>query len=415
MADKTIVRRTLIITCRWPRALCDRLNRESGEVYSRVLVEHWRRVRRHGVWLPEYDARRLDDYLHRDWPHILGSNSIDQAQRAVFKAFKTIRATRKNGNPKARYPRKRKRYRATAWNGEWNVRVEDGRLRLSMARDHGPLYHPLPDGLDGRIRQVSLVWDRNKYVLHLSCEYEREIPDPPGDGVLAIDLGEIHPAVAFDGEEAAIFTCRGLRSNTQYRHKRLAALSSKMAPKRRGSRKRRRLANRKYRFLSDCDYRQRDMLHKISRAVVDYAVERKIGTIVVGDLRDLERGKRLNRTSQQKISSWPRGKLVEYIRYKAEEVSIDVTQIDERGTSSTCPRCGARVRPGGRRFACSVCGFREHRDIVGAMNIHQKYRSSLSGYERSPVVHGQVARRDDSRRGTSSVNPARRVVRPWVG
>lgn len=64
---------------------------------------------------------------------------------------------------------------------------------------------------------------------------------------------------------------------------------------------------------------------------------------------------------------------------------------------------------------CNACGFREHRDIVGAMNIRHKYRSSPdSGYERSPVVHGQVARRDDAPiQERSGANPVFRVVQPW--
>lgn len=409
--------RTQIMPCRWNKSLCDRLNMESGTVYSRVAIEHWRRYRRHAVWLSHFAARRIDDMLSQDWDHILSSNCIDNAQEGFFGAIKTARTLRKS-DAQARFPYKRKRFRPTVWNGEANVRHEDGRLRLSTARYHESLYHQIPDSL-GDIKEARLVYQGTKYMLHLVCDDGKEPADRPGDGIMALDMGEIHPAVSFDGEVATIFSCRALRSNTQYRHKRLAELSRQQSRRKRGSSRRRRLADRKRRFLFESDMRQRDMLHKLSRAIVDHAVERKVGTLVIGDLKDIADGKRLSRRSQQKVSSWPRGKLESYIEYKAKEVGIALIRISERGTSSHCPRCGDRVKPRGRTFVCSACGFREHRDVVGAMNIYHMYRSSPdTGYERSPQAPGQVARRDDpdSNYGwtASDANPVLRVVRPWL-
>jgi hypothetical protein len=53
--------------------------------------------------------------------------------------------------------------------------------------------------------------------------------------------------------------------------------------------------------------RIRDIEHKISRAVVRFAVEQKASTLAVGDVRDVADGKRLHRLSQQKLSSWRTG------------------------------------------------------------------------------------------------------------
>ncbi|MGA2305183.1 MAG: zinc ribbon domain-containing protein [Acidimicrobiales bacterium] len=44
--------------------------------------------------------------------------------------------------------------------------------------------------------------------------------------------------------------------------------------------------------------------------------------------------------------------------------------VDERGTSSTCPRCGSKVtKPKGRTFRCPSCTLVAHRYLVGAANI----------------------------------------------
>ena len=155
-----------------------------------------------------------------------------------------------------------------------------------------------------------------------------------------------------------VISCRALRSLNQYTNKRLAVLSHKQAAKVKGSRGWRRLQRRK-----------RDMEHKISREVVDWAVERQAGTIVIGDVRDVADGKRLNRKSQQKVGNWSHGKQRQYITYKAAAEGIEVALQDEAYTSQTCPQCGHRYKPTGREYSCRRCGFLAHRDIVGASNI----------------------------------------------
>jgi transposase len=54
----------------------------------------------------------------------------------------------------------------------------------------------------------------------------------------------------------------------------------------------------------------------------------------------------------------------------AEEFNITIELIDERGTSSTCPRCGSnQITRRGRLFKCQGCKLEANRDGVGAVNI----------------------------------------------
>ena len=103
--------------------------------------------------------------------------------------------------------------------------------------------------------------------------------------------------------------------------------------------------------------------------MVDWAVERKAGTIVIGDVRNIANGKRLNRKSQQKVGNWSHGKQRKYITYKAAAQGIEVVLQSEAYTSQTCPQCGHRSKPTGREYWCRRCGFLGHRDMVGASNI----------------------------------------------
>ena len=106
------------------------------------------------------------------------------------------------------------------------------------------------------------------------------------------------------------------------------------------------------------------MEHKISHAVVKWARERQVSTLVIGDVRDVADGKRLHAKSQQKIGLWSHGRQRRYITYKAEAAGIAVTLIEEAYTSQTCPGtlpdgtgCLQCYKPKGRIFRCPACGF----------------------------------------------------------
>jgi putative transposase len=226
-----------------------------------------------------------------------------------------------------------------------------------------------------------------------SCAYEWHIvlddgmePSPAlGDRVLAVDMGEIHPAVVADHEQALVVSCRALRACKQYGFKRRAKLSSLRDTKKRGSRRRRRIQKRMNRFKAQQKRRQKDMLHKISRAVVDHAVARGAGKIVIGDVRGVAHGVDLGKKMNQKMSGWEHGTLRRYITYKAERVGMDVVLQDEHYTSQTCPVCGHRKKPSGRIYRCGACGGVFHRDVVGAVNILSAHLHGEPGHIRPPI------------------------------
>ena len=363
--------RTVTFTCSLPKAEADALNLESGAVYSHVLVEHYRVYRHTGHWLSVNAACRIEDRL--GGPTILHAHSRDAAQQAFYKAVKTARTNRRKGL-NSKYPHKRKRFRTTIWKNT-GIRVRDGVLLLARAKGFEPVRVSLPSHLtelpEEAFREARLVWENaaRHYEWHMVIEDGQAPKGSPGDNVVAVDLGEIHPAAATDGEEGVVVSCRALRSLNQYTNKRLAELSHKQAAKVKGSRGWRRLQRRRNRFLAQQRRRKRDMEHKISREVVDWAVERGAGTIVIGDVRDIADGKRLNRKSQQKVGNWSHGKQRQYIEYKAAAEGIEGILQDEAYTSQTCPQCRHRYKPTGREYSCRRCGFLGHRDIVGASNI----------------------------------------------
>jgi putative transposase len=378
--------RTHIFACSLPKAEADALNQESGLVYSRMLTFHYRVYRRSGHWLSPWDGKRLEDAL--GGPTTLHAHSRDAAQEAFHWACKTARACQKQGLD-VRYPHKRKRYRTTIWKNT-GIRVQAGRMRLARARGRPAVEVRLPANLAGlpgsAFKEARLVWDRaaRHYAWHVVVEDGRPPRPSPGPKVAAGDLGEVHPAALTDGEEAVVVSARELRAVHQYTAKRLAQIQKRQATKQKGSRRWKKLQRRKARFLAKQERRARDLEHKTSRAVVDWAVERGAGTLALGDVRDVADGKRLNTKSQQKVGLWSHGRQRRYITYKAEAAGIVVELVDEAYSSQTCPQCGGRHKPTGRVYRCPTCGFGSHRDIVGSANILSRYLYGTVGHVRPP-------------------------------
>jgi putative transposase len=371
--------RTVMFTCHLSPDLADRLNAESGRIYSQVMITHWRTLRHSDHWLSQAAAEQLNDYADREREPLLHAHSDDAASQGFYHACKITRAARKAGVEDIRYPYRRKCFRTTVWKTSGIKRVGQ-RLRLSLARGKEHLWLTVPRELqtlpDTAVKEVRLVYKRSsrRHEWHLVIDDGQQPGKVPGQRVMAGDMGEIHPITIVDDDQGVVMSCRELRAASQLTFKRLSSIQEAQANHKKGSKRWRKLQRRKNRFLAKQKRRQRDMLHKVSRAVVDHAVQRQVGTLALGDVRDIADGKRLNTQSQQKLSAWPHGKLRQFITYKAQAAGIQTDDtVDEAYTSQTCPQCGTCTKPKGRVYRCPACGLAAHRDVVGATNLLSRF------------------------------------------
>jgi putative transposase len=368
MYDRTTMIRTHILPCSLPRAEADALNRESGRVYSETLLWQYRIKRRTDHWLSPGASERLGDFLS---PTMLHAHSRDAAQQAFHKACKTAKANRAQG---AKYPHKRKWYRTTIWKNT-GIRVRNSTLLLARARGLSAITVTLPLDLallpEAAFVEMRLVYDRigRCYRWHLVVDDGALPPDPSGDQTLAADLGEIHPAaVANERGEVVIFTARELRALNQYRHKKLSSLQARQSKCTKRSRHWKRLQRRKVYLLARNNRQRRDIEHKVTRAITNHAKQEKAKRLVIGDVRDVGKGKRLHTNAQQKVSGWSHGRQIAFLTYKLNAEGIALERQSEAYSSKTCCACGASNKPTGRSYRCRMCGFVGHRDANGAVN-----------------------------------------------
>jgi putative transposase len=110
-------------------------------------------------------------------------------------------------------------------------------------------------------------------------------------------------------------------------------------------------------------------MHKLTKMYTDWAIEKGISVVYVGDVTNIELHHKGNSNTNQKINQWDYGKIMKFLEYKLNNVGIKMVKVNEAYSSQTCPTCGFKTKPTGRNYKCKNCGSEYHRDIVGAWNI----------------------------------------------
>jgi putative transposase len=123
--------------------------------------------------------------------------------------------------------------------------------------------------------------------------------------------------------------------------------------------------------------RVNQILHHVSKAIVDKAKEKKFG-IVMENLRGIRKlyrkGNRQGKRFRSRLNSWSFYELQRQIEYKAKWEGIPVEYVRASNTSKTCYKCGSinKALTSERVFQCPNCGVRLDRDLNASVNILKK-------------------------------------------
>ena len=112
----------------------------------------------------------------------------------------------------------------------------------------------------------------------------------------------------------------------------------------------------------------KDQDHKVSRQIVNFAKENNVSIIRLEKLSGIRQTTRTSRKNEKNLHTWSFYRLAQYIEYKAIWEGIKVEFVNPKYTSQTCPACGERNKANDRKYQCE-CGYKKHRDMVGAINI----------------------------------------------
>ena len=255
-----------------------------------------------------------------------------------------------------------------------------------------------PPGLTDKITDWTfgdgrLIVDRKNVYLTLSFRREVEERTAPNDAVVGVDRGINVLACATDGKRH--WMRRGGHTKhvrDRYLHVR-SSLQRKKAerPTRSVAKTLKRLSGREAKFM-------RAVNHEVSKSIVEFADAAGCPAIAVEQLDGI-RERRLSKKVRREIHRWAYRQLAFFLDYKAVERGMTVIEVDPRGTSKGCSRCGHTEAANRKRheFKCRACGHRLHSDLNAAHNIR---------------LRGILARQALCQDGSPSCGPEVRPVDP---
>ncbi len=215
--------------------------------------------------------------------------------------------------------------------------------------------------LEGVRRQADLILKKGKWYLYVTVEVPEEAQITPKDW-MGVDLGIRNLAVDSDGDKHTGDKVEVVRQKQARLKAELQSVGTKSSKK-----KLKALSGKEARFRADTN-------HTISKTLVSKAKDTQRG-IALEDLTGIRTGVTVKKGQRAIHSSWGFYQLRTFIEYKARLSGVPVAIVDPANTSITCPKCDCinkRNRRSQAEFCCKSCGFSDHADHVGAINIARR-------------------------------------------
>ena len=121
-------------------------------------------------------------------------------------------------------------------------------------------------------------------------------------------------------------------------------------------------------------------LHKV---VKEFFRQEDLRLVVVERLKNLKKGKQANRGKafRKTLSNWNYRELLNVIQLRSEENRVSFRSVSPYKTSQQCPHCShtERENRSGEKFKCLRCGYSNQADLVGSLNILDRFLSGRYG------------------------------------
>ncbi len=281
------------------------------------------------------------------------------AQRAAFPQFK-----RKGDKQSFRYP-DAKQFKLDEVNGRIFL-PKLGWMRLRLSR---PVL--------GTLKNATVSQRAGKWYVSIQTEREVEPPVPQATSAIGIDVGIARFATFSDGDFLAPL------NSFKHHQQRLARYQRRMSRKVKFSNnweKAKAKVQQLHARIASC---RNDFLHKATTAIsqnhalvcIEDLQVRNMSKSAKGDAA--QPGKRVKAKSGLNRSILDQGwaEFRRQLAYKLRWAGAMLVSVPPHNTSRTCPCCGHVAQENRRtqaEFVCVQCGYQNHADVVGAMNILER-------------------------------------------
>jgi putative transposase len=254
-----------------------------------------------------------------------------------------------------------------------------GWLRYRKSRD-----------IEGTPKNITVSYSGGKWFVSIQTEREVTAPIHPSTSMVGVDLGVARFATLSDGTVFEPVDSFGKLKP------RLARYQRAMARKRKFGNNWKKAKAKVTRLHQTIGHVRRDYLHKTTTTISqNHAVVvledlqvRHMSASAAGTLEQPGRNVRAKAGLNRSILDQGWFEFRRQLEYKQVWRGGEVLAVPPRNTSRTCPACGhvaPENRPTQARFACVACGFVEHADLVGAVNVLRAGHARLACGETSPI------------------------------
>jgi putative transposase len=297
--------------------------------------------------------------------------------------WKSIKAKHKNSR-KVNLPYKLKNFLPTGW--DYQAIFPDykkHKIELTSIKSRRKKVTCRVKSMPQNIVEIELVY-KGKYYLAIKYKEEDQTNLIQSDNMASIDLGEIHAITSIDNNgNCIIITNRKIRSLIRLKDKRQAELMSKRSNCIINSKMYKKYTKAIWKIKYEFDRKINDAIHKQTSLYLNWCIKNQISKVIYGNVDNTTRNShgRLNKNTNHKLNMWRFGKIIQQLNNKLTRFGIKLVKVDEYYSSQTCPHCGNKRRVSNRNYECKKCSYKQHRDIVGAINIlNNNLKYHIEGY-----------------------------------
>ena len=344
-------------------------NHEAGNTYINYVsmakqLTEWRSSEE-TPWLKEAPCHPLQQAL----------KDLDRAYKNFFAGRADFPRFKKKGNRSSfRYPDPKQ------------IKLDEANSRIFLPK-LGWIRYRKSREVQGELCNVTVSSNGKKWFISIQTEREVVFPQHPSTTSIGIDVGITRFATLSDGSFIAPL-------NSFKKHqKRLAKYQRRMSRKVKFSNNWKKARARVQKIHTGIANARKDFLHKITTAI-----SKNHALVCVEDLQIThmsknasgtkeEPGKGVRQKSNLNRSILDQGwrEFRRQLRYKLEWNGGMVISVPPQNTSRTCPKCGCISefnRKTQSQFECIQCRYKNHADIVGAMNVLERGHRLLACGER---------------------------------
>lgn len=320
-------------------------------------------------------AKQLTDWRHDEglsWLKEAPCHPLQHALKDLDRAFQNFFAKR------ARYPRFKCRGQRDAFRypDPKQVRLDQGNARIFLPK-LGWLRYRRSRDVAGALRNATVSLRGGKWFVAIQTQQDIPAPVPTATTAIGIDVGIARFATCSDGNYL-----RAINSFKQHQQ-RLARYQRRMSRKVKFSKNWQKARAQVQRVHSTIANVRKNFLHQASAAIC-----RNHALVCIEDLKVAQMsrsakgsaeqaGRQVRQKSGLNCSILDQGwsEFRRQLEYKLAWAGGTLVAVPPHHTSQTCPAC-AHMAPDNRKsqatFCCVKCGYANHADVVGAINILER-------------------------------------------